>query len=130
MTLVLIVDDDPALLEALPPMIGFRLANIDCETALSPEEALRLISTKHYDVIVSDIKLPGMNGLDLLRRIRSIRPQTPVVMMTGHGDDTVRQAALSAGAVGFLQKPFDRDELVRQLQGALQPSGPSSLEEK
>jgi len=116
---ILIVDDDPALLEALPPIIRFRLSHVDSETAHSPEQALRLLSSKHYDAILSDIRLPGMDGLELLRHIRSLRPATPVVMMTAHGDDTVKQAALQAGAVGFLQKPFEREELIRQLQVAL-----------
>ena len=92
---------------------------MDSETAHSPEQALRLLSSKHYDAILSDIRLPGMDGLELLRHIRSLRPATPVVMMTAHGDDTVKQAALQAGAVGFLQKPFEREELIRQLQVAL-----------
>jgi two-component system C4-dicarboxylate transport response regulator DctD len=116
---ILIIDDDPALLEALTAMIRFRLADVHLHTAAIPEDALRLMATREYDVILSDIRLPGMDGLTLLRRIRVLRPAVPVIMMTGHGSDAVRQAAMDAGAVSFLQKPFDRDELVQHLRAAL-----------
>ena len=115
---ILIVDDDPALLDALTSMILMRLDDVHLQTAAVPEDALSLISSHNYDIVLSDIKLPGMNGLDLLRRILTLRPSTPVVMMTGHGDVTLRQEALNAGAIGFLQKPFDRNTLITQLQEA------------
>lgn len=117
---ILIVDDDPALLEALTSLISLRLDNIHLHTAALPEDALRLVAAHDYDVVLSDIKLPGMNGLELLRHIRSMRPTTPVVMMTGHGDATLRREALKAGAVAFLEKPFDRNFVISQLQDALE----------
>lgn len=116
---ILIVDDDPALLEALSSMILMRLHDIRLHTAALPEDALNLINNHHYDIVLSDIRLPGMNGVDLLRRIRILRPTVPVVMMTGHGDATLRHEVMNAGAVGYLEKPFDRDLLIDQLQEAL-----------
>jgi len=99
-------------------MILMRLDDVHLQTAAVPEDALSLIASHNYDIVLSDIKFLGMNGLDLLRHILTLRPSTPVVMMTGHGDATLRQEALNAGAIGFLQKPFDRNTLITQLQEA------------
>src|SRR5204863_104616 len=73
-----------------------------------------------YDAIVSDIKMPGMDGLALLHEIRDLRPATPTLMITGHGERDLAVQALRGGAYDFVQKPIDRDYFVASLERAIQ----------
>ena len=77
MSRILIVDDDPALLEALPENIRNRMGDIEVDTADSGSRALRLIAEVDYDAIVTDIKMPELDGLSLLEKARQLRPETP-----------------------------------------------------
>ena len=83
---VLVVDDDPALLAALSEALRLRMAGVTVDTADSGAAALDRIAAREYDAIVIDIKMPGMDGLALLAEIRTRRPDTPVLMVTGHGE--------------------------------------------
>src|SRR5213076_3192066 len=76
---VLIVDDDPALLEALPETLRLRMNGVTVDTADSAAAALDRIASQDYDAIVTDIKMPGMDGLALLSEIRARRPDTPIL---------------------------------------------------
>src|SRR5205823_3862545 len=73
-----------------------------------------------YDAIVADIKMPGMDGLALLAEIRTLRPDTPTVLITGHGNDDLAVLALRGGAYDFVQKPIDRDYIVASLTRAIE----------
>jgi two-component system, sensor histidine kinase and response regulator len=106
---VLIVDDDVALLEALPEALRLRMGGVTVETADSAAAALDRIAEREYDAIVTDIKMPGMDGLELLDEIRTKRPDTPTLIITGHGDNELVVHALRGGARDFIQKPIDRD---------------------
>src|SRR5579863_1406726 len=117
---VLIVDDDVALLQALPQALYLRLHGIEVDTSDSAQKALELIQEQIYDAIVSDIKMPGMDGLALLAKIQEMRPDTPTLLITGHGEHDLAVRALRAGAYDFIQKPIDRDYLVAALQRAIQ----------
>ena len=116
---VLIVDDDPALLEALPEALRLRLDAIDVDTCDSGAAALERIESRDYDAIVSDIKMPGMDGLALLARIRERRPDTPTLLITGHGEEDLAARALEGGAYDYISKPIDRDQFVESLQRAI-----------
>jgi len=78
------------------------------DTADSGRAALDLIISTDYDAIVTDIKMPGTDGLALLTEIRTRRPDTPTLMITGHGDHALTIDALRGGAYDFIQKPIDR----------------------
>src|SRR5439155_712773 len=117
---VLIVDDDPALLQALPQALRLRMGGVTVETADSAAAALERIAERDYDAIVADIKMPGMDGLELLTEIRTRRPDTPTLMITGHGENDLVVGALRGGACDFLHKPIDRDYLVSALQRAME----------
>jgi DNA-binding NtrC family response regulator len=117
---VLIVDDDPALLQALPETLRLRLGGVVVDTADSAMAALERISEREYDAIVTDIKMPGMDGLTLLTEILARRPDTPTLMITGHGDYDVALRSLRSGAYDFIQKPIDRDRFVASLHRAIQ----------
>src|SRR2546422_2142601 len=116
---VLIVDDDPALLAALPEALRLRMAGVTVDTADSGAAALDRIAAQEYDAIVIDIKMPGMDGLALLAEIRTRRPDPPVLMVTGHGEHALAIQALRGGAYDFIQKPIDRDHVVASLYRAI-----------
>ena len=116
---VLIVDDDPALLQALPEALRLRMAGVTVDTADSGAAALDRIAARDYDAIVTDIKMPGMDGLALLAEIRARRPDTPVLMITGHGEHALAIQALRGGAYAFIQKPINRDHFVAVLYRAI-----------
>ncbi len=117
---ILIVDDDTALLEALPQALYLRLPGIEIDTSDSAQGAIEQIQRHDYDAIVSDIKMPGMDGLALLVKIKEMRPDTPTLLITGHGEHNLAVQALRGGAYDFIQKPIDRDYFVAALQRAIQ----------
>jgi DNA-binding NtrC family response regulator len=116
---VLIVDDDLALLEALPEALRLRMGGVTVETADSATTALDRMAGQDYDAIVTDIRMPGMDGLKLLDEIRTRRPDTPTLIITGHGDNDLVVHALRGGARDFIQKPIDRDYFVAALYRAI-----------
>jgi DNA-binding NtrC family response regulator len=116
---VLIVDDDPALLQALPEALQMRMTGLTVDTAQSGAVALDQITARDYDAIVTDIKIPGMDGLELLAEIRTHRPDTPTLMITGYSEHDLVVQALRAGAYDFIRKPIDRDYFVASLRRAM-----------
>jgi len=118
-TRILIVDDDPALLEALPEAVHLRIAEIVIETCDSAVAAVERIEASDYDAIVTDIKMPGMDGLALLALIREKRPATPTLLITGHGEGDLGIRAMAGGAFEYISKPIDRDSFITSLQRAI-----------
>lgn len=116
---LLVIDDDPTLLAALPDALRFRLQGCVVDTADSPEGALQLVTGQAYDAIISDIRMPGMDGVALTMKIREVQPATPVILITGHGENGLRGQASAAGAYAFLNKPIDPVFIVALLQQAL-----------
>src|SRR5437588_8028830 len=117
---ILIVDDDAALLQALPQALYLHIQDVKIDTSDSASSALELIQEHDYDAIVSDIKMPGIDGLALLEKIRELRPDTPTLLITGHGERDLAIQALRGGAYDFLQKPIDRDYFIASLERAIQ----------
>jgi PAS domain S-box-containing protein len=117
---VLLVDDDTALLEALPEALSLRMNGIVIDTSETALDAIEKIRHIDYDAIVSDVKLPGMDGLALLSTIKQLRPGTPTLLITGHGERDLAVQALRGGAYDFVQKPIDRDYFVASLERAIQ----------
>jgi signal transduction histidine kinase len=116
---ILIVDDDRVLLEALPGVVQTRMTGVIVETIASAQEALTRIEQVDYDAIVSDIKMPDVDGLSLLSRIRELQPATPTLLITGHGEHDLAVLALRGGAFDFLQKPIDREYFIASLRRAI-----------
>src|SRR5204862_7167703 len=125
---VLIVDDDPALLQALPEPLRLRMNGVTVDTADSAAAALERITARDYDAIVTDIRMPGMDGLKLLAEILGRRPDTPTLMITGHGEHDLALRGLRAGAYDFIRKPIDRDRFVASLHRAIEAHGLSRRE--
>src|SRR5438132_742415 len=117
---ILIVDDDPALLEALPAGLKLRMEDLEIDTADTAAVALERIEAVDYDAIVTDIKMPGKDGLALLAEIKALRPNTPTLLITGHGEHDLAIRALRGGAYDYIAKPIERDYFVASLARALQ----------
>ncbi len=120
LTRILIIDDDPALLRALPEALYLRMEDLEIDTADSASTALEEIAQTDYDAIITDIKMPGMDGLALLNRIKELCPETPTLLITGHGESDLTVQALRGGAYDFIQKPIERDYIVASLRRAIQ----------
>ena len=98
--------------------VGFRV-----ETFASAEEFLRSAQRDNTGCLVLDLRMTGMNGLDLLRHVAATGSRVPVVILTAHGEEEARQQALEAGAVAFLRKPFQGDALLDAVQTAMHHGG-------
>ena len=118
---ILIVDDEPDMLQLLRRSLG---PDLDCtvETASSAEMALQLLDNNFFDLVLADIKMPGMDGLALLEVIKREFPGLTVVMMTAFGSIDTAVVAMKNGAYDFITKPFDLDALVIRLEKALERS--------
>lgn len=116
---ILLVDDDIALLQALPHMVALRIHGVQVDTSDTASQALELIHEHDYDTIVSDIKMPGMDGLELLAKIQELRPEIPTLLITGHADQSLITQALRYGAYDFIEKPIDRVYFVAALHRAI-----------
>src|SRR6516164_2753828 len=96
------------------------LSMVNTPHILLVDDDTALLQAHDYDAIVSDIKMPGMDGLALLAKIQELRPETPTLLITGHGEHQLAIQALRGGAYDFIQKPIDRDYVVAALQRAIQ----------
>ena len=116
---ILLVDDDVALLEALPQAILLRMQEMQIDTSETATDALERVREVDYDAIVTDIKMPVMDGLALLDEIGKVRPGTPTLLITGHGEHDLAVQALRGGAYDFVAKPIDRDYFIASLERAI-----------
>ena len=127
---VLLVDDDPALLEALSGTLQFHFGHFTLDTCDTGMQALASVSATHYDTIITDVRMPGMSGLEFLARAKEAQPQTPVVLISGHADRTLVSKALEAGASDFIGKPIEREVFMRTVRQTLNLSRLCSLLER
>jgi DNA-binding NtrC family response regulator len=114
---ILLVDDEQSLLMTLAA--NLELDGFDVTTAESGQRALELFEKAPFDLVLSDIRMPGMNGVDLYRRIRATRPDCPVVLMTAFALEGLVQEAINEGVFTVLPKPFDIEHVVGALTSAL-----------
>lgn len=113
---VLVVDDDPSL--RLTLAANLELAGFEVHEAANASEALELVARKHFDAILSDIRMPGLDGVELFQRVRAARPELPVVLMTAFTDEPQVRRALDNGVFTILAKPFDVEAALRTLHRA------------
>ena len=117
---VLIVDDDPSIHELIRAMLAGTAWTAD--TAFNGEEALSVLGTQSYDLLLTDILMPGIDGLALLGQLRAGHPGIPVIMMTVKNTPDHILGSLKREAAAFIAKPFSRDTLLGTLQAALSDS--------
>ncbi len=117
---LLIVDDHPVVREGLRTLLAEE-PDIECVgEGASGEEAARLAVQKQAEVVLLDLVMPGMDGIEAIRRIRAASPSTQVVALTSFGDEARVRAAIEAGAVGYLLKDVLKDEILRAIRNARQ----------
>lgn len=118
---ILVVDDDPGLLKLMP--IRMEAVGYEVATAESAEKALSMLSVVRPDVVVTDLKMDGMDGLALFETIHDSNPSLPVIILTAHGTIPEAVDATKRGVFSFLSKPFDGKALIEQIDKALKVSG-------
>ena len=115
--LISIVDDDESMREALQSLlrsVGFR-----AKTFASGEQFLQSDQIENTACLILDVRMPGMSGLELQRRLMATQCRIPIVFVTAHGEEEARSRALQEGAVDFLLKPFSEEALLNAIQAAL-----------
>ncbi len=115
---ILIVDDVTPIHQIIKDTLETEISS-ECTYATNGQEALELIKLSHYDLLISDIRMPIMDGLELLREVRKIAPLLPVIMITGFGDIKSMREAWKYGAFDFIEKPIQESNLLHIVNLAL-----------
>src|ERR1700687_5876950 len=119
---VYVIDDDEAMRESLDFLLGSADFHVTLfESALN---FLDTVSAVDFGCVVSDVRMPGIDGIELLKRLKASGSLFPVVIMTGHGDIPLAVEAMKLGAMDFLEKPFEDDRLIGMIEAALKQSEP------
>ncbi len=123
---LLLVDDDAAVTKVLASLL--RQEQMDVHEARSGAEALKLLDRHAVDAVITDLRMPGMDGMELLGRVHELWPDLPVLMLTAHGSIALAVEAMKAGAADFMVKPFEREEVLFVVRKVLQaaPGSPPS----
>ena len=125
---VLIVDDEEELVSALVERLNLR--GFDARGVTTGTEALEFLHEEECDVVLLDVKMPGLGGLEVIRRIKDMKPDLEVVLLTGHGSVTSVEDGMTLGAFDYLMKPVKIDSLVRILTAAAAGKSPGTVEEE
>jgi DNA-binding response OmpR family regulator len=113
---VLLVDDEEEFVKALAERLKMR--DLRSDTVLDGEEALSFVEDQEPDVMVLDLKMPGIDGMEVLRQVRKAYPKIQVIILTGHGTETDEEEAKRLGAFDYLEKPVNLDVLVKKMKAA------------
>ncbi len=113
---LMFVDDEEELVSALVERLELR--GIDAMGVTSGDEALQHLREEHFDVVVIDVKMPGIGGLEVLRTISRRHPDVKVILMTGHGSAEDSEIGHRLGAVAYLQKPVELEDLLATIEQA------------
>lgn len=119
--LVHVIDDDEAMRDSLRFL--FKSAKLEVETYKSALAFLESLPSIKGGCVVTDVRMPGLSGIELLQKLRTISVDLPVIVMTGHGDITLAVEAMKAGAADFFEKPFDDEVLLKATHYALDRYG-------
>jgi two-component system, NtrC family, response regulator PilR len=117
MAAILIVDDDESVRDVLYDLFSEEHL---CHVAATAEQALAFIDEQPYDVVITDISMPGLSGLELLGHLRQTRPGTPVIVVSGIGDRTHAEGLTRLGAFDFILKPFRLEDIEKSVGLALE----------
>lgn len=113
---LLLVDDEAEFLDTLVDRLDLR--ELKTDVAYNGKEALSAVEEEEPDVIVLDVKMPGMDGIEVLQRIKKAYPNVEVIILTGHGSEQDEQRARELGAFDYLRKPADLETLLGRIQNA------------
>jgi len=124
---VYVIDDDEAMRDSL----NFLLDSADFNVTLfeSALNFLDVLPKLEFGCVVSDVRMPGLDGIELLKRMKAGHSTFPIVIMTGHGDVPLAVEAMKLGAVDFLEKPFEDDRLIGMIEAAIRQAVPAARSE-
>ncbi len=109
MVRVMIIEDDEEMRALLKDF--FEEEGFETDSASNGVDALRTLSKDHFDLVITDVRMPGLTGLDILPKIRWLKPEIPIIVMTSYGSDDVRRRSLARGATIYLEKPIYLSQL-------------------
>ena len=112
-----VIDDDEALRDSLTFLL--RTAQIEAQTHNSAAAFLETLPQPNLSCVITDVRMPGLSGIDLLKRLKELKIDVPVIVITGHADISLAVEAMKIGAIDFLEKPFEDDVLLAIVQSAL-----------
>ncbi|MBN1356464.1 response regulator [bacterium] len=114
---ILIVDDEVTVQDSLKIILNYQ--GYDVDLASSGKEGLECLGKKHFDLLVLDLKMPDMNGFDILTHVRNQYPQLKVILITGFGTLDIARQALAQGAMNYFDKPIDLNRFIQKVKKAL-----------
>ncbi len=124
---VYVIDDDEAMRDSLEFLLDS--AGFEVKLFESGQEFLEFLPNLPFGCVVSDVRMPGIDGIELLKRVKAGHGGFPVLIMTGHGDVPLAVEAMKLGAVDFLEKPFEDERLTGMIEGALRQAEPTAKSE-
>lgn len=123
---IFVIDDDHAVRDALKALL--EALGLHADTYASAEEFLEAYDAAMEGCILLDVRMPGMNGFSLLKEFAAQGINLPVIMISGHGDDTLIDGALQMGAMDFIQKPFKEETLLEAIQRVMEAGGQNPVD--
>lgn len=120
MTKILVIDDQKSIRDTLKDILEYEKHNVDL--AKDGEEGIQLFSDKKYNIVILDIKMPKMDGIEVLEKLYSIATDIPIIMISGHGDIDTAVESIKKGAFDFIEKPIDLNRLLITIKNALDKS--------
>jgi two-component system, LuxR family, response regulator FixJ len=124
---VYVIDDDAAMRDSLNFLLD--AANFEVTLFESATNFLEMLPRLAFGCVVSDVRMPGIDGIELLKRMKSLDSPFPIVIITGHGDVALAVEAMKLGAVDFLEKPFEDDRLIGMIETAIRHREPAAKDE-
>jgi len=116
---ILVVDDERQLAYYLRQTLLLEVRGVAVDTAHSGEEALSRMAKSGYDLIIADLRMPGFSGLELIKGVRYLDDDVPIILMTGYGSSRLREEAARLGATSYIDKPFDVGEMLDAVRALL-----------
>ena len=124
---VYVIDDDEAMRDSLDFLLGS--SGFDAVPFENAQNFLDALPKLEFGCVVSDVRMPGIDGIELLKRMKALHSPFPVIIMTGHGDVPLAVEAMKLGAVDFLEKPFEDDRLITMIETAIRQAEPAARNE-
>jgi two-component system response regulator TtrR len=122
---IFVVDDEPAVCRSVAQTLQRSEYTVSCFT--DAVHCLRQLQTQSCDLLITDVKMPGMDGIELVRRVKCIVPWLPILVITGYGDIPTAVRAIKAGAAEFIEKPLQKQSLLETVQSVLKLQDPKNL---
>lgn len=117
---ILLIDDDPVLLQGLCDMLTYRLRPAVVVVHASSDDVVAKVREGDYDVVVCDLKMPRLGGLEVISHIKAVNPHQAVILITGCIEESIEQEAHNQGANAILRKALDRDEIVHVIRSLVE----------